>query len=58
MAMELLSLPEVARSLGVTLDEALALVETKKLPAGRGPDGGVYVRATALDEYQRANASA
>jgi helix-turn-helix protein len=56
--MELLSLPEVARSLGVTLDEALALVETKKLPAGRGPDGGVYVRATALDEYQRANASA
>lgn len=56
--MELLSLPEVARRLGVTLDEALALVETKKLPAGRGPDGGVYVRAESLDAYRKANASA
>ncbi|MBV8386000.1 MAG: hypothetical protein JO155_04325 [Acidimicrobiia bacterium] len=56
--MEVVSLPEVARRLGVTLDEALVLVETKKLPAGRGSDGGVYVRASVLDEYQRTNASA
>ena len=56
--MELLSLTEVARRLGVTLDEALSLVETKKLPAGRGTDGGVYVRASILDEYQRTHASA
>ena len=55
VANELLSLPEVARQLRVTLDEALALIESHVLPAGRGHDGGVYVREDDLREYERAD---
>jgi helix-turn-helix protein len=58
MADELLTLPEVARQLHVTLDEALSLVESRRLPAGRGEDGGVYVRRRDLDAYQASKASA
>ena len=58
MANELLTLPEVARLLHVTLDEALGLVESQSLPAGRGEDGGVYVRRRDLDAYQANKASA
>lgn len=50
---ELLSLAEVARQLQVTLDEALALIETHLLPAGRGRDGGVYVRDDDLRGFER-----
>ncbi|HVE45611.1 MAG TPA: helix-turn-helix domain-containing protein [Acidimicrobiales bacterium] len=53
MTNELLTLPEVARQLRVTLDEALSLVESHVLPAGRGHDGGVYVREDDLREYER-----
>ena len=58
MADELLTLPEVARRLRVTLDEALQLVESRSLPAGRGEDGGVYVRRRDLDAYQADKATA
>jgi helix-turn-helix protein len=58
MANELLTLPEVARLLQVTLDEALSLVESRSLPAGRGEDGGVYVRRRDLDAYQASKATA
>jgi hypothetical protein len=58
MANELLTLPEVARLLDVSLDEALGLVESRSLPAGRGEDGGVYVRRSDLDAYQANKASA
>jgi hypothetical protein len=58
MANELLTLPEVARLLHVTLDEALELVESRSLPAGRGEDGGVYVWRRDLDAYQASKATA
>ncbi|HKY77155.1 MAG TPA: helix-turn-helix domain-containing protein [Acidimicrobiia bacterium] len=58
MASELLTLPEVARHLHVSLDEALALVESQTIPAGRGEDGGVYVRRSDLDAYQARKATA
>lgn len=58
MPNELLTLPEVARQLEVSLDEALELVESGRVPAGRGADGGVYVRRRDLDSYQAAQATA
>lgn len=58
MADELLTLPEVARRLHVTLDEALQLVESRSLPAGRGEDGRVYVRRRDLDAYEASKATA
>ena len=58
MASDLLTLPEVARHLEVSLDEALRLVESQSLPAGRGEDGGVYVRRRDLDAYQASKATA
>jgi hypothetical protein len=58
MASELLTLPQVARQLHVSLDEALRLVESRSLPAGRGEDGGVYVRRTDLEAYQASKATA
>lgn len=54
---ELLTLPEVARQLHVTLDESLRLVESRNLAAGRGSDGGVYVRRSDLDAYREAQAT-
>jgi hypothetical protein len=55
---ELLTLPEVARQLDTTVDEALRLVESGELRAGRGADGGVYVRLGDLEAYRAAHASA
>lgn len=57
MPNELLTLPDVARQLQVTVDEALKLVECSSLPAGRGSDGGVYVRRRDLETYQAAHAA-
>lgn len=54
MGNELLTLPQVARQLEVPLDEALELVRSGRLPAGRGSDGGVYVRRADLDSYRAA----
>jgi len=54
----LLTLPEVARQLRVSIDEALRLVESRSLPAGRGEDGGVYVRRADLEAYQASEATA
>jgi len=48
----LLTLPEVARQLNVALDEALELVKSGQLRAGRGDDGGVYVRRRDLEAYR------
>jgi hypothetical protein len=56
MSEKLLTLPETARALGISLDEALRLVEQGKLHASRGSDGAVYVRGEELDAY-RATAS-
>jgi len=58
MPNELLTLPEVARQLHVSLDEALRLVESQDLPAGRGEDGGVYVRRRDVEAYQATKATA
>jgi hypothetical protein len=58
MSEQLLTLPEVAWQLHITVDEALRLVESRELPAGRGGDGGVYVRLGDLDSYLAAHASA
>jgi len=58
MTNDLLTLPEVARQLHVSLDEALRLVESRDLPAGRGEDGGVYVRRRDVDAYQAAKMTA
>lgn len=52
MSEKLLTLPETARALGISLDEALRLVEQGKLLASRGTDGGVYVRRSELDAYR------
>lgn len=58
MTTELLTLPEVARQLHITLAEALQLVESRRLTAGRGSDGGVYVRRSDLEAYREAQATA
>jgi hypothetical protein len=58
MPNELLTLPEVARHLDLTLDDALRLVESKQLPAGRGDDGGLSVRRRDVEAYQAAQATA
>jgi hypothetical protein len=52
MSENLLTLPETARALGISLDEALRLVEQGQLLASRGSDGGVYVRHEDLDAYR------
>ena len=52
LADELLTLPEVARQLHVTLDHALGLVESRDLPAGRDHDGAVYVRRRDVEAYR------
>lgn len=53
MSNDPLTLPETARVLRISLDEALRLVEQSKLPASRGDDGGVYVRREDLDTYRQ-----
>ena len=55
---QLLTIPEVARQLHITVDEALSLVESGQLPAGRGRDGGVYVRLGDLESYRTAHTTA
>ena len=52
MSEDLLTLPETARALGISLDDALRLIELGKLAAGRGSDGAVYVRQQDLDAYR------
>lgn len=54
----LLSLPEVARRLEISLDEALTLVQRKALVAGRGADGGVYVAEGDVIAHLAARTSA
>lgn len=57
MPNELLTIPEVAQQLDVTLDEALALIQQRRLAAGRGSDGGVYVRRGDLEAYRQRQAT-
>ena len=54
MSAEILTLPETARALGISLDDALRLIEAGKLSAARGSDGAVYVRQQDLDAYRAA----
>lgn len=57
MGEQLLTLPEVARQLRITVDEALGLVESGELRAGRGADGGMYIRLVELESYRTTRAS-
>jgi hypothetical protein len=52
MSEDTLTLPETARALGISLDDALRLIELGKLSAGRGSDGALYVRRDDLDAYR------
>jgi hypothetical protein len=58
MSEPLLTIPEAARELGMTADEALHLIESRELPAVRGADGGAYVRVRDLEQYRETRASA
>ena len=58
MGERLLTLPEAARELGLTAEEALRLIESRELAAGRGADGGLYVRLRDLESYRATRASA
>lgn len=49
---DVLTLPETARALGISLDDALQFIEHSKLLAARGCDGGLYVRRGDLDAYR------
>ncbi len=57
-ATELLTVPQLARALGITSGEAFDLVfVSRAMPAGRHPDGGAGVTVAAVDEYRRSHAS-
>ena len=50
---EALRVPEVARRLGIDGTEVYDLIANGELSAGKGKDGLVYVRESALEDYQR-----
>jgi hypothetical protein len=52
MSENVLTLPEAARALEISLDDVLRLIELGLLSAGRGADGAVYVRRQDLDAYR------
>jgi hypothetical protein len=58
MPERLLTLPQAARELEMTADEALRLVESGALPAARGADGGMYVRLGDVRSFQARQPSA
>jgi hypothetical protein len=53
MSDELLRVPEVARRLGLDGVVVYDLIANGELEAGKGKDGMVYVRVSAVEEYQR-----
>ena len=58
MSDEALRVPEVARRLGIDGTEVYDLIFRGELAAGKGADGLVYVRASALDDYVRRHPAA
>ena len=50
---QLLRVPEVARRLGLDGVVVYDLIARGELAAGKGKDGMVYVRESALEDYQR-----
>ena len=54
---EALRVPEVARRLGIDGTEVYDLIASGELTAGKGKDGLVYVRASAVQEYARRHAA-
>jgi hypothetical protein len=58
MSDELLRVPEVARRLGLDGVVVYDLIANGELVAGKGKDGMVYVRVSAVEEYQRRHTAA
>jgi hypothetical protein len=54
---EALRVPEVARRLGIDGTEVYDLITQGELAAGKGTDGLVYVRESALTDYERRQAA-
>lgn len=52
-----LRVPEVARRLEMDGTDVYELILQGDLAAGKGKDGLVYVRESALEEYQRRHAA-
>jgi hypothetical protein len=50
---EQLSVPEVARRLGIAGEEVYEQIFSGELDGGPGPDGAVYVSTDALEAYER-----
>lgn len=57
MTEQLLRVPEVARRLGLDGVVVYDLVAKGELTAGKGKDGMVYVRESALEDYKRRHAA-
>ena len=55
MEEHLLRVPEVARRLGLDGIVVYDLIAHGELAAGKGKDGMVYVRESALDDYRRSH---
>jgi len=55
MTDQLFRIPEVARRLGIDGTEVYELIFQGELKAGKGQDGLVYVRESALAEYMRSH---
>ena len=57
MTDQALRVPEVARRLGLDGPGVYELIAAGELEAGKGEDGLVYVRESALEEYRRRHAA-
>ncbi|MEO7557330.1 MAG: helix-turn-helix domain-containing protein [Acidimicrobiales bacterium] len=57
MADPALRIPEVARRLDMDGTDVYELILQGELPAGKGKDGLVYVRKSALEDYARRHAA-
>jgi hypothetical protein len=53
MADPALRVPEVARRLEIPGEDVYELILQGELAAGKGKDGLVYVRESALEDYKR-----
>jgi predicted DNA-binding transcriptional regulator AlpA len=58
MGDQLLRIPEVARRLGIDGTDVYRLIERGALDAGKGADGLVHVRESALESYVQENTAA
>ncbi len=57
MADQALRVPEVARRLDMDGTDVYELILQGELAAGKGTDGLVYVRESALEDYKRRHAA-